>query len=278
MTVTKILEQTLSAGSTSVSFTDADIPNSLIRVYSSNSDLIPVSRTLNGNTLTVTYEAQASAIDVAVEIVKAGLDIVDNLTSTDADKALSAKQGKSLKDDLDTLSGNVDTLSDNLVTLTGRVDNLDIPDSITDLDDVTVTNIQPGQVIAWDGTKFVNVDQSGGSDQSYSTVEKVIGRWINNKPLYQLSIHINDVLFPANSRTQIALTGYVTNLDTLVYAEAVMIDELNRTLSCFQISTFSSYAMSFYADKNDGLVFSRGSGGNFTSDVVVTIRYTKTTD
>ena len=103
MTVTKILEQTLSAGSTSVSFTDADIPNSLIRVFSSNSDLIPVSRILSGNTLTVTYEAQSNAIDVAVEIVKAGLDIVDNVTSTDTDKALSAKQGKVLKDAIDAL-------------------------------------------------------------------------------------------------------------------------------------------------------------------------------
>lgn len=278
MTVTKILEQTLSAGSTSVSFTDADIPNSLIRVYSSNSDLIPVSRILSGNTLTVTYEAQASAIDVAVEIVKAGLDIVDDVTSTDINKALSAKQGKLLKDDVNTLSGNIDTLSNNLDTLTDRVDNLDIPYNITDLNDVEINNIQSGQIIGWNGSKFVNVDQSGGLDHSYSTSEKVIGTWINNKPLYQLSINIANVLFPANSRTQLPLSNYVSNIDNIVYAEAVMIDELNRTLSCFQVSSFSSYAMSFYVDKNDGLIFSRGSGGDFTSDVVATIRYTKTTD
>lgn len=193
MTVTKILEQTLSAGSTSVIFTDADIPNSLIRVYSSNSDLIPVSRTLSGNTLTVTYEAQANAIDVAVEIVKAGLDIVDNVTSTDADKALSAKQGKLLKDDLNTLSGNIDTLTD-------RVDNLDIPDNITDLDDVTVTNIQSGQVLAWDGTKFVNVDQTGGSSSEiYTTEEQLIGTYLGEN-LYRKVIPITqDWNFTANT-------------------------------------------------------------------------------
>lgn len=158
MTVTKILEQTLSAGSTSVSFTDADIPNSLIRVYSSNSDLIPVSRILSGNTLTVTYEAQTNAIDVAVEIVKAGLDIVDNLTSTDADKALSAKQGN-------LLNTAITELADGLDELTDTVNNLDIPDNITDLNDVDVNNIQDGQVIAWneDVSKFVNVNQSGSN-------------------------------------------------------------------------------------------------------------------
>lgn len=155
--VSKILESTLTAGSTTVTFTDADIPNSLIRVFSSNSDIIPESRNLSGNTLTVIYAAQSNNIDVAVEIVKQGLDIVDNVTSTDTDKALSANQGKVLKDAIDTTNGN---LSD-LATV---VDNLDIPDNITDLDDVNITSIQDGQVIAWDAVseKFVNVNQSGG--------------------------------------------------------------------------------------------------------------------
>lgn len=223
MTVTKILEQTLSAGSTSVSFTDADIPNSLIRVYSSNSDLIPVSRSLSGNTLTVTYEAQLSAIDVAVEIVKAGLDIIDNLTSTDADKALSAKQGKTLKDDLDTLSGNVDTLSDNLVTLTGRVDNLDIPDNITDLNDVDVNNIANGQVLAWNSTteKFENVNQSGGgsADISYSTTEKEIGKWLDTYRLYQKTFDLgSDVTLTANAWNAISAIGMsANNISKIVY-------------------------------------------------------------
>ena len=175
MTVTKILEQTLSAGATSVSFTDVDIPNSLIRVYSSNSDLIPVSRILSGNTLTVTYEAQSNAIDVAVEIVKAGLDIVDNLTSTDTDKALSAKQGKIVKDAVDALNTTVN--------------NLDIPDNITDLDDVNVTSIEDGQVLVWDedASKFVNVTPSAGSSSiDYRLIEKKVGTWLDeNTDLYE---------------------------------------------------------------------------------------------
>lgn len=144
MTVTKILEQTLSAGSTSVSFTDSDIPNSLIRVFSSNSDIIPISRTLTGTTLTVTYEAQSSNIDVAVEIVKQGLDIVDNVLSEETDKALSARQGYLL----DVAIGDVND----------RIDNLIIPDNIAELDDVNITSIQNGQILAWDSVteKFIN--------------------------------------------------------------------------------------------------------------------------
>lgn len=155
--VRKILEKTLTAGSTSISFTDSDIPNSLLRVYSSQASLFPISQTLSGNVLTVNYKAQTSNVGIALEIVKQGLDIVDNVTSTDTDKALSANQGKVLKDAIDTTAGN---LSD-LATV---VNNLDIPDKITDLDDVSVSSIANGQVLAWNSTteKFENVNQSGG--------------------------------------------------------------------------------------------------------------------
>ena len=100
MVVSKILEGTLTAGQTSISFTDADLPNSLIRVFSSNPDIIPVSRTLTSTTLTVVYEAQLNNLGVAVEIVKDGMTINDTLTSEATDEALSAKQGKYLNDEL----------------------------------------------------------------------------------------------------------------------------------------------------------------------------------
>lgn len=104
MVVRKILETTLTAGQTSVHFTDSDIPLSLIRVYTSDPDLLPIERTLSGNTVTVYFEAQSSNVGVALEIVKAGLDIIDDLTSTDATAALSAKQGKVLKDAIDAIN------------------------------------------------------------------------------------------------------------------------------------------------------------------------------
>lgn len=182
--VSKILEATLTAGSTTVTFTDSDIPNSLIRVFSSNSDIIPESRILSGNTLTVTYAPQSNNIDVAVEIVKQGLDIVDNVLSEDTDKALSAKQGYML-------SAAIGDVSDGLSTLSETVNNLDIPDNISDLDDVTISDIQSGQVLAWDGAKFVNVNQSGGSSEVYTTDEQVIGTFLN-ETLYRKVIPITE--------------------------------------------------------------------------------------
>ena len=125
--VSKILEATLAVGSTAVTFTDSDIPNSLIRVFSSDSTVIPESRMLSGNTLTVVYPAQTSTLYVALEIVKQGLDIVDNLTSSDTDKALSANQGNVLK-------GLIDNIPTVITTLSG-------------LTDVTITSPESGQFL-----------------------------------------------------------------------------------------------------------------------------------
>lgn len=208
--VSKILEATLTAGSTTVTFTDSDIPNSLIRVFSSNSDVIPESRILSGNTLTVTYAPQSSNMDVALEIVKQGLDIVDNVLSEDTDKALSAKQGY-------LLSAAIGDVSDDLSTLTETVNNLDIPDNITDLDDVTVTDIQSGQVLAWDGAKFVNVNQAATDlNIIYSTTQQKIGKWVDNKDVYLRAIPItSNWVFTANTWSESNLTG--TIYDTLIH-------------------------------------------------------------
>lgn len=188
MYITKILETTIPAGGSSATFTDSDIPNSLIRVFATNSNIFPLNISLTGNTLTVTYENLSGALGVAVELVKDDLEIIDALNSTASDKALSAYQGKVLYDALN---------------------NLSIPEDISDLDDVQLTDIEDGQVLAWDTEleKFVNVDQSGGgSVDTYSYVEQEVGKWYDGKTIYKIGYHLTDLSLTANQ-------WYNTNID-----------------------------------------------------------------
>lgn len=261
--VSKILEATLTAGSTTVTFTDSDIPNSLIRVFSSNSDIIPESRTLSGNTLTVTYAPQSNNIDVAVEIVKQGLDIVDNVLSEDTDKALSAKQGYML-------SAAIGDVSDGLSTLSETVNNLDIPDNITDLDDVTVTDIQSGQVLAWDGTKFVNVDQSASSSVVYSTDEQLIGKWINNENLYQKTINFGNL---PNATSKNVAHG-ISNLDRIISAEGFAKSSANQTPIPFVNNTTVGSQVVLIVDNTN--VTLRTSDDRSVYTGYITLQYTKT--
>lgn len=200
MVVRKILESTLNAGASSVTFTDTDIPNSLLRVYCTKSGLFPISQTLSGNSVTVNYKPQDSNIGVALEIVKSGLDIVDNLVTDDSSKALSANQGYVLK---------------------GLIDDIvipEVPENITDLDDVDVTDIANGQVLAWNSEteKFENVNQSGSA--GYSTTERVIGKWIDNSTLYEKTF--TGLSTNTNGTSWISVPGTeVINLNQIIDAE-----------------------------------------------------------
>lgn len=250
--VRKILEATIPSGGSSATFTDSDIPNSLIRVYSTNSNIYPQNISLAGTTLTVTYEAVSSALGVAVELVKQGLEIDDNLISDASDHALSAKQGKALKGLIDSIPAGVTELSD--------------------LDDVDITDIEDGQILAWDETaeKFVNVDQSGGSTQDYTETEVLIGKWIDNKNLYKKTIKVTNVSMAQLSVYDLAT---LTNIDTIFLDSAFaiegsivyMIPEFGMRIR-FDISTQKMQAVT-----PSGSVWSNAT-------FVVNILYTKTVE
>ena len=201
--VRKILETTIPSGGSSATFTDSDIPNSLIRVYSTNSNIYPQNISLAGNTLTVTYETVSSALGVAVELVKQGLEIDNSLDSDASDHALSALQGKNLK-----------TLIDNIPE--GK-------SNISDMNDVDITDIEEGQVLAWNETseKFINVNQSGGSTQDYTENEVLVGKWIDNKNLYKKTIKVTNV-----SMAQLSVYDLATlsNIDTIFLDSAFAIE------------------------------------------------------
>lgn len=199
MVVRKIIERTLEEGQTSITITDTDIPGSLVRTYSNDPDLMPIQLVLTGSTLKIDYEAQTSDKYVAVELVKQGLDIIDNLTSNDTDAALSAKQGKVLKDLVDYITPirNLTELDDVLVTDLTDGDILkydaenevfknyllpDIPVYLGDLGDIVLNAVAEGQVLTYNGAYWTNEDPKGGNN--YSTTETVIGKW-NNDILYR---------------------------------------------------------------------------------------------
>lgn len=226
--VRKILEKTLTAGTTSVTFTDADIPNSLIRTYCTNSDLYPVSLSLTGNNLTVTYDAQPNNIGVALEIVKSGLEIIDNLTSTNAEAALSAKQGKILKDTIDGLTAPALTeLSDvDFVSLAeGDIIVYDavnekfinqtmpsIPSQINDLDDVNITSPADGQVLTYENGDFINATIA--TNKNYQITEQNTGlKWIDNRDIYFKTAKYTGTYYGADS---VSLDTGISNVNELL--------------------------------------------------------------
>lgn len=100
MVVIKILEGVLQAGASSISFTDSDIPFSVTSSYCSKDGMYPIREEVSGSTITLYYQPQSTNTNVALKLVKGNLEIIDALTDTSTDKALSANQGKLLNDAL----------------------------------------------------------------------------------------------------------------------------------------------------------------------------------
>ena len=250
--VRKILEATIPSGGSSATFTDSDIPNSLIRVCSTNSNIYPQNISLAGTTLTVTYEQVTSALGVSVELVKQGLEIDNSLDSDASDHALSALQGKNLK-----------TMIDNIPE--GK-------SNISDMNDVDITDIEEGQVLAWDETseKFINVDQSGGSSNIYSNNEVVVGSY-NGKPLYRkmisTPINTNNLISGVIYNTGIYISNFIANVETLFpISDHSWINLGNAIRGFLYITSEDNSAL------DCGTIYSRNG------TAYITVEYTKTTD
>lgn len=173
--IIKIIEETLSAGTTTLTVTDAAIPYSIIAVNCDKYGTYPANMTVSGTTLTLAYEAQTEDLHLAISLIKADLAVIDDLTSDSQTDALSAAQGKALKALIDNIvvTGTLSGLDDVDLTelTTGDILVYDavsekwvnasqpaIPSDITDLSDVNITSIQDGQILVWDddSDKFVN--------------------------------------------------------------------------------------------------------------------------
>lgn len=290
MVVRKIIERILEVGQTSITITDTDIPGSLVRTYSNDPDLMPVQLVLTGSTLKIDYEAQTTDKYVAVELVKQGLDIIDNLTSTDIDAALSAKQGKVLKDLVDGITPirNLTGLDDVLVTdLTdGDILKYDaeeekfvnyampvIPVYLGDLGDIVLDSVANGQVLTYNGAYWTNEDPAGGN--TYSDTETVIGTWLN-KPLYRKVIDCGAL---PNATTKTVNHG-ISNLDRVCRFDCIALNTTTKTNVPVPIAISLNNTSSNLISTINDTVISFNTGANLSSynSCFAVLEYTKTTD
>ncbi len=287
MIVRKIIERTLLEGQTSIIISDVDIPNSLIRTYSNDPELMPTQVLLAGSTLRIDYEAQSSDKYIAVELIKQGLDIIDNLTSAYADAALSANQGKVLKElidgitpiteltELDDVSAEEPQTGD-ILKYNGTSEKWEkynlpvIPIYLGDLGDIVLDSVTTGQVLTFNGAYWTNATPSSGGN-NYSTSERVVGTWTDGKPLYQITKTLT-------SGIAIGTYGTIDLPSNII---------VRRMEGCVYRDNYQSVDM-FNGYINNGDIFITIRNGNIDymisnifSNVIeldATVLYTKTTD
>lgn len=124
----------------------------------------------SGNVRTLTVPDKSGTIATLSDIVGGSVTVENVLTSTSTVNALSAAQGKALKDTADALASTVAgkasaahthttaAISDFNAAADARISAA----SVDALADVTVTAPASGQVLKWNGTAWVNADDATG--------------------------------------------------------------------------------------------------------------------
>ena len=115
---------------------------------------------------------------------------------------------------------------------------------------------------------------SGGSSHNYSTTEQIVGTWVDGSPVYEKTVVAKNINYPTvgdgyvigtilNSNEIIEITGTITNsTKTIKHALPYINDSSKVTTIRFNVSSGELLLRSF--DTWSSL------------DVIVTIRYTKT--
>ena len=134
-------------------------------------------------------------------------------------------------------------------------------------------------------TKTTDTAGSGGyeaygfSPVIYSDVERVIGVWRDNKPLYQKTVHIGSLTFDTNWHN---VPHGITNIDKVISCEGIMFGTDGSDKEFYPLPNYRS-------NTNQGIVWGvQGSSSEYiayinnwysaTNDTYATLRYTKTTD
>ena len=129
-----------------------------------------------------------------------------------------------------------------------------------------------------DGTEYFITDINGdGQDFQpicYSEEEREIGVWIDGKPLYEKTVSIS----PTSLSHGTTIAHGISNVDTVVWLETLMIRSSNRSIILPYAPTSNAFS-GFYADRTN-IIFTGGDTWQSTdySNLYATIRYTKITD
>lgn len=135
--------------------------------------------------------------------------------------------------------------------------------ALSEMTDVTFTNLQPNDILKYNGNVWVNDKNL----HEYSTEEKIVGKWIDGKPIYEKVIHVENFIIGNNEIT-------LENLDTIInYSGSLIISGDKRVFPYVQNNTTAKVIINHY---NDIKIVVASAFNCNTIDIE--IQYTKTTD
>lgn len=155
--------------------------------------------------------------------------------------------------------------------------------ALSELTDVELTDLADGEILKYDATedKWVNAEDGGSGGGSvvalptlYSTKEKMVGLWTDNRPLYQKTIDFGAL---PNATTKSVAHG-ISNPDYISFVSAVGKNSSNAFAPIPMTNTLAlNQQVQIYFDTTN-INIRTAVDYSAWSVCKVTIQYTKTTD
>ena len=167
-----------------------------------------------------------------------------------------------------------------------KIDGLNNSSGITELpiaSTETLGGLKVGEnlSITEDGT--LNAKISSGS-HNYSTEEQVVGKWIDGKPIYEISYY-NKTPVVSSTYNDFVSTGVtLNNIDNIININATVIRDYTEGKLCYPIVYESNDYKLIVRPRdinysgNYNIEYCAYFGSNSIKNLIITVQYTKTTD
>ena len=133
--------------------------------------------------------------------------------------------------------------------------------ALSEMSDVKFTNLQANDVLKYNGSVWVNNDNL----HEYSTEEKIVGKWIDGKPIYEK-------VFEIGSKSS-NYTFRIENLYKIInYTGNCIVNDYDRIIPFIQ-AQYNNFVI--INDYKDGIV-NLTTNLSYTNCILI-IQYTKTT-
>ena len=139
--------------------------------------------------------------------------------------------------------------------------------ALSELTDVTLSNLQANDVLKYNGSVWVNGDDL----HEYSTGEKVVGKWIDGKSIYEKVINGTMIGSPADWTNFYDCSNL--NVDNMICIKGFF--NYNNIRNIYIDSRYSSFS---YAYDTKFIQYYNTSLENHNFETTLIIQYTKTTD
>ena len=92
--------------------------------------------------------------------------------------------------------------------------------ALSDMTDVSFSNLKENNILKYNGSIWINSDNL----HDYSTEEKIVGKWIDGRNIYERVVNVENVVLQPYVWTNIFM---IENMERIIYIECIIGTVLN---------------------------------------------------